>query len=295
MSANPKTNLSTGILSRIERINSFRPENFVPFAVAGQAVGHIRRDNLVHLRTFPEVFEVSEQEVRLAPALDTYEKRTEEVSKIVEKLDQEGLFTYARMDEPYPVLSGWGRAPLFEMDRNATIFFGLPVFGIHVNGFYYENDRMNIWLQIRSKKVRAWPGLYDQMAAGGQPVGISVRENAIKELGEEALLPRELSERAVPAGTVSYAETMREGVRIDTLFVFDLELPEGVAPRPDFDEVEGFESFGALALAERLRGADDGAFKPNAALVLADFLIRRGIITADNEPDYCEIIKGLRQ
>lgn len=296
MSANPKTSENAGILARIARINSFRPENFVPFVVAGQSVGRVRRDNLALLRDWPEVFEIGEGEgaVRLAPRLDTYENRTQAVAEIVSTLEKRGAFTFPAMDERYPVLTGWGRLPVFEMERNATIFFGLPVFGVHINGYFYENNALKIWLQVRSRSLRAWPGLYDQMAAGGQPVGIPVFENMIKELAEEALLPREVSQRAVPVGTVSYAEAMREGARIDTLFVFDLELPDGIAPRPDFDEVEAFEAFEARALLARLKGPDDGAFKPNAALVTVDFLIRRGLITADDEPDYCEIVKGLR-
>ena len=38
---------------------------------------------------------------------------------------------------------------------------------------------------MSTRSLRAWPGQYDQMAAGGQPVGIQVRENMIKELAEE--------------------------------------------------------------------------------------------------------------
>lgn len=295
MAANPKTSENTGILARIARINSFRPENFVPFVVAGQSVGRIRRDNLALLRDWPEVFEIDGNDaVRLAPQLDTYENRTQAVAEVVAGLERRGAFTYAAMNERYPVLTGWGSPSLFEMERNATIFFGLPVFGVHINGYFYEKGALRMWLQKRAKKLRAWPGLYDQMAAGGQPVGIPVFENMIKELAEEALLPREVSQQAVPAGTVSYAEAMREGVRIDTLFVFDLDLPDGIEPRPDFDEVEAFESFDAKILLARLKNPDDGAFKPNAALVAVDFLIRHGLITADNEPDYCKIIKTLR-
>ena len=43
-----------------------------------------------------------------------------------------------------------------------------------------------------------------QMAAGGQPSGLSFAENARKECAEEASLPAELLERLQPAGVVSY-------------------------------------------------------------------------------------------
>lgn len=36
-----------------------------------------------------------------------------------------------------------------------------------------------------------------------------------------------------------------------------------------------------------------GEFKPNCALVLIHFLIQRGFITAESEPDYLDIIAGM--
>jgi len=35
-----------------------------------------------------------------------------------------------------------------------------------------------------------------------------------------------------------------------------------------------------------------GAFKPNCGLVLIDFFLRHGLITADTEPDYVELVQG---
>jgi thiamine pyrophosphokinase len=63
----------------------------------------------------------------------------------------------------------------------------------------------------------------------------------VKEAGEEASLPAELATRAVPAGRVSYVMANDEGLRRDVLHVYDLELPEGLTPRPNDDEVERFE------------------------------------------------------
>lgn len=293
--ANPKTRPCGGILQRIERINSFRPENFVPFLVAGQAVGRVRRDIVKTLSQWPDVFVRAAEGIHLAASLDNYENRTRALEAVVATLEAQGAFSFPPMREPYPVKGGWGEEPLFEIERNATILFGVPVFGVHVNGYHYENKDLKIWLQLRSKTLRAWPGVYDQMAAGGQPVGISVYENTIKELGEEALLPRAIAERVVPVGTVSYAQEMREGVRIDTLFIWDLELPAGVVPRPDGVEVESFTCFDSGNLLDRINDPEDAAFKPNAALVLADFFIRHGRIGPDSDPDYAAILGRLRR
>jgi hypothetical protein len=37
-----------------------------------------------------------------------------------------------------------------------------------------------------------------------------------------------------------------------------------------------------------------GQFKPNCALVLLDFFVRHGILTADNEKDYLQIVGRVR-
>jgi len=39
----------------------------------------------------------------------------------------------------------------------------------------------------------------------------------------------------------------------------------------------------------------EGAFKPNCALVVLEFLVRHGILTAENEPDYVEIVARLHR
>ncbi len=38
-----------------------------------------------------------------------------------------------------------------------------------------------------------------------------------------------------------------------------------------------------------------GEFKPNCALVLLDFFVRHGIVTAENEPDYIDIVSRLHR
>jgi hypothetical protein len=37
-----------------------------------------------------------------------------------------------------------------------------------------------------------------------------------------------------------------------------------------------------------------GKFKPNCAIVLLDFFVRHGILTAENEKDYLQIVGRLR-
>ena len=65
-----------------------------------------------------------------------------------------------------------------------------------------------------------------------QPHGLSPQENVIKECQEEASIPRELAQLAVPAGAVSYCSEQAEGLKRDVLFCYDLELPQDFVPEP---------------------------------------------------------------
>lgn len=65
-----------------------------------------------------------------------------------------------------------------------------------------------------------------------QPHGLGPQENVIKECEEEASIPRELAQRAVPAGAVSYSSEQSEGLKRDVLFCYDLELPLSFEPKP---------------------------------------------------------------
>lgn len=284
------------LLEKIHALNTFTPEDFSPFRACGIAdLGFIRKDYLEVLRDFPDVFIETPEAIELAPTLDTYEKRTQAFEVVVEALDARNIFTFKKMREMYPVHPGWGRAPVFEVERNATLFLGIRTQGVHINGYSVNSaGNMTIWLQERAAHLGAWPGMLDQMAAGGQPVGLSVRENMIKEGGEEALLPPEMMERAVSVGTLSYCLDFGEGLRRDTIFLYDLKLPEGVIPRPDGEEVAAFHEIQAAQALAMLYDPAETRFKPNADAALIDFFIRHGIITPDNEPDYVRIVKALR-
>lgn len=285
------------LLDRIHALNRFMPEDFLPLRIQDMDTpGFIRKDFIPLLQDFPDIFVLTPDAVTLSATLDTYEKRTRAIETVVESLDRQNIFCFQKMREMYPVHDGWGRPANFEVERNAMLFFGLRSQGVHINGYSVDTTgHVRIWLQERAPTLSAWPSLLDQMAAGGQPVGLSVRENMIKEGGEEALLPQDIMEQAVSTGTISYCLAFGEGLRRDTIFVFDLRLPENVIPRPDHDEVCAFHAFDAREALAMLYDPAETRFKPNADAVLIDFFIRHGVITPDNEPDYVRIVKALRQ
>ena len=117
--------------------------------------------------------------------------------------------------------------------------------------------------------------------------------NVIKECGEEAGIPPELSRQAVPSGAVSYrtitpSNEMKRGV----LFCYDLFLPHGFTPRNNDGEVASFALLPLEEVAEIVRTSTE--FKTNCSVVIIDFLMRHGFFSPDEE-GYLELLRSLRQ
>jgi hypothetical protein len=280
-------------LDKIKSLNDFSEENHRPFYIDSTHIGYIREDKAPLALAFDSVFKNGHDEaIILREEEPDFKARSEAVASVLPELDAEGAFAFPLKGEMFPVVTDYADEPLMQIDRNATIFFGVRVFGLHVNGYTYKNGKMHMWLGRRSENLRGWPGCLDQMVAGGQPIGISLKDNLVKEAEEEALLPVEISSKARPEGTVSYAMNMKEGARRDTLFVYDLELPEDVRPQPDGVEVSEYVCLPVEEVMEIV--AESEEFKSNCNLVAIDFFVRHGFLSADNDPDYASIVRGLR-
>ena len=85
--------------------------------------------------------------------------------------------------------------------------------------------------------TQTWPGLKDNFVGGGLPAGMGGRENAIKEAGEEAGVPQHLAAQMKQVGSLSFLREYRGKMHTETVFVFDLELPETFSPSNTDGEV----------------------------------------------------------
>lgn len=260
------------------------------FVVASRPVGWVRPDIADRLRGFPGTFHVDQTTVGLDPRFGDFESRSKAVESVLLKLREEGCFAGWR-DEPYPVGIDFHKPPLFRMERAAVPSFGVRAYGIHLNGHVEEGDALRIWVARRSRSKPTAPGKLDHLVAGGQPYGIGLAENLVKEAAEEASLPESLARRARPAGFVSYVMENEEGIRNDVLFVYDLAVPGGFTPVNTDGEIEEFFLWPLERVVAALAAGDD--FKFNVALVIIDFLVRRGLLPPE-DPDYLAIVHGLR-
>jgi len=282
-----------GFLDRIAECNNADFSRFLPFRAGGIQAGWVYPKFALVLRRFPEAFAVRGDGVALKASLDTAAKRTKAVDRVLRQLAAEQHIRGWR-DETYPVVPLSGGPALMTMERAAVPHFGVRAFGVHLNGFVRRRDGIHMWIGRRSRDKPTYPGMLDNMVAGGQPAGIGFKENLVKECREEAGIPRRLAERAIPVGAISYAYEGRTegGLKPDVQYCYDLELPADFVPRNTDGEIAEFMLWPIGRVARIVR--DTRRFKFNCNLCIIDFLVRHGLIGPEH-PDYQAICKGLRR
>jgi len=277
------------LLDRIRACQVYDPEAYCPFLVDGQSVGHVRAEAIVELADFGEVFVFDHGRILLRGHIQGFQARTEAMASVTEELRDRGL-VFGWRDEAYPVGVSFHEPPLFDMERAAVPFFGVRGYGVHVNGWVDAPDGPKMWIGRRSLTKPTGPGLLDQMVAGGQPSGMALHENVIKECREEAGMAPDLAATAKPVGAISYLTTRDEGLRHDVLFNYDLQVPEDFTPVNEDGEVAEFMLWPMVKVLEELETRE--TFKFNSALVVIDFLVRHGFVDPET-PGYTDIVAGL--
>jgi 8-oxo-dGTP pyrophosphatase MutT (NUDIX family) len=164
-------------------------------------------------------------------------------------------------------------------DRGALPTLGILAWGVHVNGLMRRPGGIFVWVARRAADKLLDPSKLDHIVAGGVPAGFTPRQTLSKEAEEEAAIPPGLAARAVEVGRISYAMERFEGLRRDTLFCYDLDLPADFVPHAADGEVESFELWPLQHVFETVRDTDD--FKFNVNLVLLDLFLRTGLVGGD--------------
>lgn len=281
-------------LDHIRACNTHDMTGFRPFKAGDSTIGWVRHAFAEQLiRAGLDFRDDGGHTLRFADGIDDFQDRSAALDRAAEWMLAQGLVPILR-HEPYPVITRWGGVPLARADRAIVVHFGFRAFGVHVNGLVRHGDgSKSLWIARRAANRAVAPGKLDNMVAGGQPFGLSLRQNIAKEAAEEAGIPAALAAQAVPVGAISYVKENTTGLKPDTMFIFDLEVPEDFEPQNTDGEVEGFMRWPVEQVLADVR--DGQAWKFNVALVVIDFMIRHGHITADDEPDYVELIRGLRR
>ena len=276
-------------LYHIRQCNTFTPEHYIPFKVGNELLGGMQKSFAQHLIQGNDVFYEDENTIYFNKVFDTAEQRTQACKPIIKSLHEKGIID-SWVNENYAVTQAFGEPPRFLIERAAVTYFGLRGYGVHLNGLVKKPDGIYVWVARRTKDKPFWPGKLDQMVAGGQPAGIGLMENLIKESAEEANIPESLARKAERVSEIHYRGETQRGLNVDTLFNYDLWLPDGFIPENTDGEVDEFMLMPIEELAEHTENTHH--FKDNCNLVNIDLLIRLGVLS-EQHSDYQAIIQGL--
>jgi 8-oxo-dGTP pyrophosphatase MutT (NUDIX family) len=234
---------------------------------------------------------------------DTAASRSQAVENTLLALRETGHFKVLEKwrGELYAVY-GMGKELLFNVERSASPLFGVVTYGVHLTAYTRSKDtgEIRIWTPRRARTKQTFGGMLDNAVAGGIASGESPFESLVRECAEEASLPEDLvRSKAKAAGTVTYYYIRDERAGGETglmqpecQYVYDLELDEDVVPKPGDDEVEEFNLWSVGDVREAM---GRGEFKPNCALVVLDFFVRHGLLNAENERNYIEVVARLHR
>ncbi|WP_425407517.1 DUF4743 domain-containing protein [Hwanghaeella sp.] len=262
------------------------------FRVGGENIGWVGEEVADTLLTHFDCFNRDGDAIRLTDAAATPEERTVLMADVASELSALGVVDGLR-DELFPAMRNWGEEPRFLIDRVAVPPFGLRAWGIHLNGYVRKPDGLYLWIGRRAPGKSTYPDLLDNTVAGGQPFDLTLKQNLIKECGEEASISPAMAGQAVPVGCITYVREEKGRIKPDVMFCYDLELPEDFTPVNTDGELAGFYLMPAEEVMEIIRSTDE--FKFNCNLVLIDFFLRHGLLTPDEEPDYTALCEGMRK
>ena len=283
--------MEAGYLRHVQNCNSWNPQHFCDFYVAGARVGRIKGPVREALQQWPDWFELAGDRVSLSAQIQGFTQRSEVLEQVTTQLVDTGVISH-RHGEPYPVTAGRRELAYARIDRAAAPYFGLRAYGQHLNGYVREATGLKLWVARRAADRRNYPGRLDNLVAGGLPQDLGLADNLLKECWEEASIPAELVRKARPVGALTYCRETRTGLKPDTLYCYDLELPADFTPLNSDGEVAEFYLMPVEEVAEIIRSSDE--FKLNCNLVVIDFLMRQGVLTPDH-PEYLELAQGLHE
>ncbi|KAL1528216.1 hypothetical protein AB1Y20_009575 [Prymnesium parvum] len=304
---------SCGLLLAVRRCNEYDPAKYRPVVVDEAVVGWVSEEMVEHLA--PQVALGTSCELallkgrpalRLAPDATSAASRTRAVAELVAELVADGVVPAGKvrheLQDVHAISDGFvapgGPPPLLQMERAAMIHFGIPSYGVHVNGYIRNPDNpadprpWAVWVGKRAASKNTYPGLLDQMVAGGQPTGLSFMENVRKECEEEASLPPAVVDAVRATGVISYRYSARRGLSSKVLATFDVEMPAKLPPICADGEVEEFKLMTVEQMLTSIR-EELPLWKPNSALVAVDFALRHGYLSPDS-PSFVEVAHLLR-
>lgn len=273
-------------------------------------LGYLIQPVVEALKEYPQYFKISieDKTVKFNSNLDTIESRENALSIIGNNWKSKSIFKTLEgwRNEKYTIYSNDKennlKIPYFKLERAMCPLFGVVMYGVHINGFVRTLDgEIKLWVPRRAANKPTYPGMLDNMVAGGIGYPYSPLETCYKECYEEAGLDQEyVSKKIKSCGVVSYLYQLHAKdysseaglIQPEVEYIYDIEMDESIIPHPVDHESENFRLLTIQDVKEKLL---NGEFKDNCAAIIIDFMIRHSIITPDNEFEFIEINNRLHR
>lgn len=188
------------------------------------------------------------------------------------------------------------------VERAFSSLLGVVTYGVHAVGYVppekSSSGKLKMWVPRRAANKPTYPGMLDNTVGGGLGHPYGPYDTMIKESYEEAGLSEQfVGPRVRAAGVVLYIfqPNGRAGpVQPEVEYLFDLPFDDEALVVPQNTDGEA-EDFKLLDVDEVLALLRQQRFKPNCGVVIVDFLIRHGYITADSEKNYLELVARIHR
>jgi 8-oxo-dGTP pyrophosphatase MutT (NUDIX family) len=206
------------------------------------------------------------------------------------------------------------RELVMDVDRTATDLVAFAGYGVHMTGYVRDpaSGEIRIWVPRRSFAKSSYPGMLDNTVGGALQSGESPLDCIVREAEEELCIPPAYTRaRVVPCGMLSahlwnaIDNPAEPAYEREVMYLYELELDDPAAspsssssspPTPILRVGDGeVADVSLMSVPEIKRRLANGEFKPNTVLTYLAFFIRRGIITAENEPDLEEVVRRMNR
>ncbi len=253
----------------------------VPFAVAGQAVGSVAPGVLESIALDGDAGHADETAATAAFSLvkepDAEAERwhlvcapadaTAALAALANALRRAGRCGAWRNEQLAVCDAAGGR--IGTVERGAVRALGIATRAVHLVACAPDGRQ---WVQQRAFDKPSHPGRWDTLMGGMVSAQDTVESALARETWEEAGLRTEALQDLAHGGHVDFARPSDEGegtgYMVERIDWFRATVPDGLVPANQDGEVERFELLEAAEVQARLA---QGAFTPEAALVLAGF------------------------
>ena len=277
----PEKKNSEIALESLTLLNKYKLKEFVPIIVGKKKIGWVYRENLTHLTGNALLGEEGKEtsvKLNLLEAESFFQKSYKKLLKqkiIRTDVHEQCPVFYTNSLQPklnFSHSSKFCDNNLFNVQRSILGFFGLPAYGVHLNGWKLRGKNVYFLLGKRSKNIKKFPGLYDNLVAGGVVSNISLNKNLARESYEEASITEKRIKNAELASVISYFHIDNNFFSPSVVFTYDLEINNNDKFKNLDGEVEDFDYFNTNQIFEL---AEKKQIKPNSMIPIIDFLVRK--------------------